>query len=130
MYMWACAGLRSAGTFTVRCASWLILLRADASASGSPEMSAPSLSASYSRVRLTAICTRAAAMGATITAISTPIGPSGLSRELPPPKNRPNCASIEMAPAMVAVIVMVRVSRLRIWASSCATTAATSRGSR
>ena len=69
MYMCACAGLRSAATFTVRCASWLILFSAEASASGSPEISAPSLSASYSRVRLTAICTSAAAIGATITAM-------------------------------------------------------------
>ncbi|MDT4867648.1 hypothetical protein FQZ97_1025700 [compost metagenome] len=46
---------------------------------------------------------------------------------MPPPKNRPNWASAEMAPARVAVIVMVRVSRFLIWVSSWATTPATSR---
>ncbi len=38
----------------------------------------------------------------------------------------PNCASIEIAPAMVAVIVMISVSRLRMCASSCAITPAAS----
>ena len=43
-----------------------------------------------------------------------------------PPKNMPNCASIEIAPAMVAVIVMISVSRFLMCASSCAITPATS----
>src|SRR5215510_11047321 len=43
-----------------------------------------------------------------------------------PPKNSPNCASMEIAPAIVAVIVMVSVSRLRTWASSWASTPAIS----
>ena len=38
----------------------------------------------------------------------------------------PNCASIEIAPAMVAVMVMISVSRFLMCASSCATTPATS----
>ena len=38
----------------------------------------------------------------------------------------PNCASIEIAPAMVAVIVMVSVSWFLMCASSCAITPATS----
>ena len=43
-----------------------------------------------------------------------------------PPKNMPNCASIEIAPAMVAVIVMISVSRFLMCASSCAITPAAS----
>ena len=39
----------------------------------------------------------------------TPTMPNGLLRL--PPKNMPQVASMEIAPAMVAVIVMVSVSR-------------------
>jgi len=52
-------------------------------------------------------------------------GPSWLSRWR---KNIPNCASMEIAPAMVAVIVMMSVSRFLIWVSSWATTPAPSSG--
>ncbi|MCY1308885.1 hypothetical protein D9M70_589270 [compost metagenome] len=106
--------MRSAAILTCRPATPAIFCRAEARASGSPEISAPSLSASYSRVRLTAICTSMAATGARKTISKAPMPPSGLSLLLPPPKNRPNCAKAEMAPAKVAVMVMVSVSRLRI----------------
>ena len=69
-----------------------------------------------------------AAIGARITIASVPMMPMPppllLSRL--PPKNMPNCASIEIAPAMVAVIVMISVSRFLMCASSCAITPATS----
>ena len=42
---------------------------------------------------------------------TVPTTPSPLLLSRWPPKNSPNCASMEMAPAMVAVIVMVSVSR-------------------
>src|ERR1700730_6949476 len=69
-----------------------------------------SSSAAYSRVRLIAICAIMAAIGARITIASVPIAPRPplLSRE--PPKNSANCASMEIAPAMVAVMVIVSVS--------------------
>ena len=54
-----------------------IFRSADASASGRPLMRAPSSSAAYSRVRLIAICTSIAAIGATIIAAIAPIMPSG-----------------------------------------------------
>ena len=91
-----------------------------------PLISAPSRSAEYSRVRLIVIWIRSAASGAKSTASSTPIGPIGLSRSRPPPKKKPNCASIEIAPATVAATVIVRVSRFLIWASSCAITPSSS----
>ena len=72
-------------------------------------------------MRLIAICTSMAAIGARITIASVPMMPMPpllLSRL--PPKNMPNCASIEIAPAMVAVIVMISVSRFLMCASSCA----------
>ncbi len=57
------------------------------------------------------------------------IGPNGLPpfrSRFPPPKIMPKFASIEIAPATVAVTVMMSVSRLRICASSCAITPAPS----
>ena len=45
---------------------------------------------------------------------------------LPPPKNMPNCASIEIAPAMVAVMVINSVSWFFTCASSWAITPASS----
>ena len=51
-------------------------------------------------------------------------GPWLLSRL--PPKNMPNCATIEIAPAMVAVIVISNVSWFLTCASSCAITPASS----
>jgi hypothetical protein len=53
-----------------------------------------------------------------------PMRPMGLSR--PPPKNSAKFASMDTAPARVAVIVIVSVSRFLICASSWATTPATS----
>jgi hypothetical protein len=77
---------------------------------GRPLMRAPRLSAAYSRVRLIAICTIMAASGARMSMSIEPTMPRPLLSRLPPRKNMPNCASIEMAPAMVAVIVIVSVS--------------------
>jgi hypothetical protein len=74
------------------------------------------------RDRLIATCTSIAATGARI-ATSTPTMPSGL-RGLP--KNNAKLASMPTAPAIVAVTVMISVSRLRTWASSCAITPAIS----
>ena len=109
----AAAGLCSAAALGMRWAALEILASAEASASGRPLISAPARSAEYSRVRLIAIWTIMAASGATSAAMSTPTKPSGLLRLPPkPPKNRPKLASMETAPASVAVIVMVSVSRL------------------
>ncbi len=124
MNICAVAGLRSAVSLSMRWASPEILSSAEASQSGLPQMSAPTRSASYSRLRLMAICTRPAAMGARIISASVPMRPMPLLRL--PPKNIAKLASIEMAPAKVAVTVMIVVSWLRIWASSCAMTAAIS----
>src|SRR6478609_8004504 len=68
-----------------------------------------------------------AAIGARIIIAIVPIAPRPLLlSRCPPPNNIPNCASIEIAPAMVAVIVMVSVSWFLIWASSWASTPAIS----
>jgi hypothetical protein len=64
-------------------------------------------------VRLIAICTIMAASGAKISINTEPIIPSPLllSRSrAKPPKNMPICANMEIAPAIVAVIVIVSVS--------------------
>ena len=53
-----------------------------------------------------------------------PTMPSELFRLLP--KNRARFASIEIAPATVAVMVMINVSRFCTWANSWAITPATS----
>ena len=74
-------------------------------------------------MRLIAICTIIAAKGAMTTAR---MATSGLGRSSPWPKNRPKLAIIEIAPAIVATIVMISVSRLRTCASSCAITPAIS----
>jgi len=47
-----------------------------------------------------------------------PTAPKGLLRSRLPPKNMPKLASIEIAPAMVAVMVITSVSRFFTWASS------------
>ena len=101
-----------------------------ASASGLPLISAPPRSAEYSRVRLIVIWMSIAASGAKITARIIPSTPAPLSRLRPPPKKKPNCASIEMAPATVAATVIVRMSRFLMWASSCAITPSSSSRSR
>ncbi len=78
---------------------------------GRPSISAPPRSASYSREREMAICTSIAASGARTTINMVPMKPKGLLlSRFPPPNSRPKLASMEMAPAMVAVMVMVRVS--------------------
>ena len=52
-----------------------------------------------------------AASGARMSMSTEPTMPRPLLlSRLPPRKNMPNCATIETAPAMVAVIVIVRVS--------------------
>ena len=119
----ALAGLRSAGTLAVRPAAFAILASAEASAIGLPEISAPPASAENSRVREIAICTSPAASGARIMARIPPTAP---------PRSRLLLLNIAMlpiiaiAPAIVAVTVIVSVSRLRTWASSCAITPASS----
>ena len=128
MNMWAVAGFRSAAMLSMPLAAAWIFSRAEASQSGWPQISAPILSASYSRDRLIAICTRAAAVGARTMIRIVPTIPSGLLRLLP--ISQPQVASMEIAPAMVAVMVMVRVSRFFTWASSWAMTPATSSGLR
>ena len=64
--------------FSICCAAPEILASAEASASGRPQMRAPSSSAAYSRVRLIAICTSMAAIGARITIAMVPITPSAV----------------------------------------------------
>ena len=128
MNMCAVAGLRSASALidALRPMLW-IFSSARASQSGWPAISAPMRSASYSRERLIAICTRPAAMrrqdhdrdraddAERVVAV--------VARA---PKNSAKFASIEMAPAIVAVTVMVSVSRFLMCASSWASTPASS----
>ncbi len=86
-------------------------------------------SAEYSRERLIAICTSMAASGATRMATSVPMMPTPPRSSRWPPNIMPNCmycASMEMAPPMVAAIVMVSVSWFLMCASSCAMTPASS----
>ena len=100
---------------------------AEASACGSPEISAPPRSASNSRARLIAIWISEAAIGARIATSSPTIGLAGrpsLSRGL---KNIAKLASIEIAPAIVALTVEIRMSRCFTWASSWAITPRSSR---
>ena len=111
MNMCAVAGLRSASMFGTWCAAFSIFDSAEASHIGWPAMRAPRSSAAYSRVRLIAICTSMAAKRRQDHhQRCEPMmpGPWLLSRL--PPKNMPNCATIEIAPAMVAVMVISSVS--------------------
>ena len=128
MYMCAVAGLRSAASLWICCVPACSLASAEASQCGSPQISAPIRSASYSRPRLIAICTSMAAIGARIIAAMATIGlTSGRpSESRPPPIRPPKLASMPMAPDKVAATVMISVSRWRTWASSCAITPATS----
>ena len=84
-----------------------------------PLICAPVASASYSRAREIAICTIIAAIGARIIARIPPNMPPRPSRL---PANSIMLPIIAIAPAMVAVMVMVSVSRWWIWASSWAIT--------
>ncbi len=92
------------------------------------DLGAPSRSASYSREREIAIWITAAASGArSAVAIMT----SGFGRSPSrPPKKKPNWARVEIAPAKVALMVMISVSRFLMWAISCAMTPAISSGLR
>ena len=55
------------------------------------------------------------------------IGLAGRPSESRPPKKAAKFASIEIAPAMVALMVLMRMSRCLTWASSCAITPRSSR---
>ena len=101
---------------------------AEASQSGWPQISAPMRSASYSRVREIAICTSMAAIGATIirTMRDDPGVAGRPSSSRLEPNRPPKLASMPMAPAITAVIVMISVSRFLTCASSCAMTPAIS----
>ena len=81
-------------------------------------------SASYSRLRLIAICTSEAASGARIIMAMAAIGfISGRPfSSRPPPIRPPKLASMPIAPDSVAAMVMISVSRWRTWLSSCAIT--------
>src|SRR3546814_9342363 len=106
MNMWAVAGLPSAARFSMPRAARSIFSSAEASHRGCPQISAPARSAAYSRVREIAICTRAAASGARIITRMAPKMPKGLLRLSP--KNRPKLASMEIAPAMVAMLRLLQ----------------------
>ena len=97
------------------------LASAEASASGSPTMRAPSRSAWYSRARLMPSWIRVAAMGAT-SSISRPAIPSRR-----PPNQRPTKPIIEIALAIVATTEEVRMSRFLTCASSWPSTPRSSR---
>ena len=100
-----CAPRTGSAPLRRRAPAWPAPRRARADCRASPRRRS---SAPYSRVRLIASWTSIAAKGATITAR---IIASMLPRLSLPRKNRPKLASIEIAPAMVAVIVMTSVSR-------------------
>ncbi len=67
-----------------------------------------------------------AAIGARTSISSPAIGLPPSSSLESPPKKKPNCASIEIAPATVAATVIVSVSRFLMCASSCAITPSSS----
>ena len=128
MNMCAVAGDASIGT------RWLAVWRrrrARARPTGLPVSSAAPASAAYSRERETASWTSNAAIGATIAIASSPrTPPPSRSRSPPkPPKIAPHLAIVarnETAPAIVAAIEPIRMSRWRTWESSCARTPASS----
>ena len=93
-------------------------------------MSAPMRSASNSRAREMAIWISEPAIGASSASAMVAIGFMGRPSSLRPPKNIAKLASAEMAPAMVAEIVEMRMSRCFTWASSCAMTPRSSRADR
>ncbi|MNR16820.1 hypothetical protein D3C85_1334490 [compost metagenome] len=98
-----------------------------ASACGSPLISAPPRSASNSRAREIAIWISEAASGARIATAMLAIGLDRLPFSSRPPKNIAMLASAEIAPAIVAAMVEVRMSRCFTCASSCAITPRSSR---
>jgi len=100
-----------------------IFSSADASAYGFPVKCAPLESASYSRVRETHNWISIAASGASSSMSSPPIPPP-LRR--PPPNQNAIRARIVIAPASVAAIELVKISRLRTWLNSCASTPSSS----
>src|SRR5207244_129293 len=88
---------------------------------------APLASARYSRAREMASWISIAAGGATmiITRASSPLLPSSPSSRRKPPNSIAHCAilaTIITAPASVAAMALVRVSRFRTCESSCAST--------
>ena len=87
------------------------LLRALARASGSWVKTAPSWSASYSRVREMANWVTLAASGAS-SAMSSTSRPLPSRRSLPPPNHMTIMEIEEMTPAMPAATEPVRMSRL------------------
>jgi hypothetical protein len=96
-----------------------------------PAIAAPVASAAYSRERDTAIWTIIAAIGATIAIARRPISPPPLRSSRPPcpPKIAPHLAIVArmpIAPAIVAAIDAIRMSRFLMCASSWATTPSTS----
>ncbi len=131
MNMCAVAGLASSGI----CLPYASIFRsALASPWGEPAISAPVESARNSRDLEMAAWISIAASGATTMAASRPRGlPPRLSSLRPPPKIAANCAmraSIMMAAAIVAATELIRMSRFRTCASSCAMTPASSLRSR
>ncbi len=107
--------------------------RALASGSGSPRMRAPSASAPYSREREIAIWISSAAIGARKSATSPPAMsamPPPSSSSLPkPPKimlHITMSANMLMAPATLAAMLLISVSRCLMCASSWAMTPASS----
>ena len=86
-------------------------------------------SATYSRWREMAIWMIAAAIGARMIVARVPTIPSGLSSS--PPKSRENWrkfAMAEMAPATIAAMLAMRMSRFLMWPISWARTPSSSRG--
>ena len=110
----------------VRAADASILARARASGSPSPMSRAPARSASYSRLRVTAIWMRPAAIGARINETMVPMAPMGLlSRRSPPPNIAPHKKILlrKVIPmAIAAATEPMRMSRLPTWLSSWAST--------
>ena len=103
-------GSRPMGTWEIPDSN---LLRALARASGSFVRTAPSWSASYSRVRETANWVRLAASGARMASRSRAITLPPSSRSRRPPPNHSAMVDIEeMMPAMPAATEPVRMSRL------------------
>ena len=77
----------------------------------SPEICAPPRSASNSRAREIAIWINAPAIGASSATAIPAIGLAGRPFSSRPPKNIAKFAMAEIAPAIVAVIVEIRMSR-------------------
>src|SRR3954469_19644400 len=112
------------------CMARWIFISADDSALGRPVRTAAPRSATNSRWRESAsISTKESRYTATLTSSTTMNAGWPPSRSRPPPRNGANCSTSAAMLAKKLATVMISTSRCWTWASSCATTPSSSRGS-